>query len=103
MADRRRRVVWTGQARSALDEILTYIAQDSLKGARRVLEEALGTAESLATLSERGRIVPELEESSIREVFIGKYRLLYEVKPLEVTVLAILHGARDFAKAWEQG
>ena len=101
MADRRRRVVWTGQAQSALDEILSYIAQDSLSGARGLLEEALGMAESLSTLSERGRIVPELEDPSIREVLIGKYRLLYEVKPMEVAILAILHGARDFATAWE--
>jgi plasmid stabilization system protein ParE len=101
MADRRRRVVWTEQARSALDEILTYIAQNSAQAARGVLEEALGTAEGLATLSDRGRIVPELEDPSIREVFIGKYRLLYEVSPTEVSILAILHGARDFAK-WQE-
>jgi len=103
MADRRRRVVWTEQARSALDEILTYIAQDSPRAARGVLEEALGTAEGLATLSERGRIVPELEDPSIREVFIGNYRLLYEVTPTDVSILAILHGARDFAKWREEG
>ena len=54
-------------------------------------------------LSERGRIVPELEDPSIREVFIGNYRLLYEVAPAEVSILAILHGARDFAKWREEG
>ena len=52
-------------------------------------------------MSERGRIVPELNEPSIREVFVHRYRLLYEVGSEEVRVLAILHGARDFAR-WRE-
>jgi len=98
MADRRRRIVWTEQAQSALDDILGYIAQDSPQAARAVLEETLGAADELATLSERGRIVPELDDPSTREIFVHRYRLIYEVGLEEVTVLAILHGARDFAK-----
>jgi len=58
----------------------------------------LGAAEGLASLSERGRIVPEIDDPSIREVFVHRYRLLYEVTPTDVTILAILHGARDFAR-----
>jgi toxin ParE1/3/4 len=98
MADRRRRVIWTEQAQSALDDILGYIAQDSPQAAKAVLKEALGAADGLATLSERGRIVPELDDPLIREVFVHRYRLLYEVSSEEVIVLAILHGARDFAR-----
>ena len=53
-----------------LDEAIRYIAEDSLPAAQRLLERALETASSLATLSERGRIVPELELPTIREVFV---------------------------------
>jgi toxin ParE1/3/4 len=101
MADRLRRVTWAEQAQSALDDILGYIAQDSPQAARAVLDEAVGAADGLTTLSERGRIVPELSEPSIRVVFVHRYRLLYEVSSEEVTVLAILHGARDFAR-WRE-
>ena len=31
-----------------------------------------------------------------REVFVYSYRILYEVLPGEVQILAFLHGARDF-------
>jgi len=103
MADRRRRIVWTAQARSALDDILGYIAQDSPQAARAVLKKVLDTTEALSTLSERGRIVPEIDDPSIREVFVHSYRLIYEVNREEVAVLAILHGARDFAKWRENG
>ena len=101
MAHRRRDVIWTLQAQVMLDEAIRYIAEDSLPAAQRMLERALEAAASLATLSERGRIVPELETPAIREVFVGRYRLIYEVKETKIEVLAFLHGARDFAK-WQK-
>lgn len=101
MADRRRRVVWTNQSQFALDDILGYIAQDSPQAARALLVEALDAADGLATLFERGRIVPELDDPSIREIFVHRYRLIYEVCAREVLVLAILHGARDFSR-WRE-
>jgi toxin ParE1/3/4 len=98
MAQRLRRVVWTAQAQIALNEALTYIAQDSADGARAVLNQALAAASGLATLSERGRVVPELGNPSVREVFVFRYRLLYEVSEVEVRILAFIHGAQDFAR-----
>ena len=102
MAGRKRRVVWSDSSQRALDEAIEYIAQDSAEGARAVLEQALAAASGLATLSERGRVVPELKDPAIREVFVFRYRLLYEIAPTEVRILSLLHGARDFAK-WRKG
>ncbi len=98
MATRVRAVVWSESARDALDEVITYIAQDSQQAASRVLDAALAAAASLATLSERGRIVPELDDPVIRETLVFRYRLLYRVEDERVLVVAFLHGARDFAK-----
>jgi plasmid stabilization system protein ParE len=61
-----------------------------------VLEQALAAADSLATLSERGRVVPEIGQPALREVFVFRYRLLYEIHPALVRIVAFLHGARDF-------
>ena len=61
------------------------------------LEEVLEAADSLGTLSNRGRSVPELEGLSIREVFVRRYRLIYAVGETQVTLLAFVHSARDFA------
>jgi toxin ParE1/3/4 len=66
----RRRVAWTPEARRTLDEVLEFIARDSLDGARRVLEQVLAAVRSLETLAERGRVVPELADASVREVFV---------------------------------
>ena len=94
----RRRVVWAPRAQAALDEAVEYVARDSVSGALRVLEQALAAADSLATLSERGRVVPELGEPNTREIFVFRYRLLYEVQPSAVRIVAFLHGARDFER-----
>jgi plasmid stabilization system protein ParE len=101
MAARVREVVWAQSARDALNEVIEYIAQDSQSAAIQVLDEALRVGASLNTFSERGRVVPELNDSTIRELFVSKYRLLYEVGDERVLVVAFLHGARDFA-TWRQ-
>ncbi len=97
----RRRVVWAPRAQAALDEAVAFVAQDSPSGALRILEQALAAGASLATLSERGRVVPERNNPGLREVFVFRYRLLYEVHPDLVRVVAFLHGARDF-ESWQR-
>jgi toxin ParE1/3/4 len=101
MAAGRRSVIWTESARAALDDVVTYLAQDSHAAAVRVLVAALDAASSLDQFAERGRIVPELNQPDLRELFVFDYRLLYRVRPDEVVVIAYLHGARDFA-TWRQ-
>jgi len=96
MAGRTRTVAWTSLSRDGLDEVLEYIAEDSPEAATKVLAVVLGVAESLAVFSDRGRVVPELHDQSIREVFVYSYRMIYEVQPNEVRILAFIHGARDF-------
>ena len=96
MAPRQRRIIWTDQARTSLDEAVAYLAARSLPASRKFLNDVLDAAGSLAALSERGRVVPETSHGAIREIFVQRYRLLYEVRDAEVRILALLHGSRDF-------
>jgi len=63
-----------------------------------VLQQALSAADSLATLAERGRVVPETSDPSIREIFVYRYRMMYRVTSDSVSILAFIHGARDFER-----
>ena len=56
--------------------------------------ELVAAARSLATFSERGHVVPEYEDRTIREIIVRHYRLIYRVQPERVEVLRIIHGAR---------
>jgi toxin ParE1/3/4 len=60
-----REVVWSKSARDALDAAVAYIWEDSQQAALHLMTEALEAAASLATFSERGRVVPELDEPGV--------------------------------------
>jgi plasmid stabilization system protein ParE len=53
----------------------------------------MAAGRSLATLSERGRIVAEYQDPAVRELIVRRYRLIYRVR-LD-RVLRIIHGARQ--------
>ena len=95
MAARTRRVIWAESARDALEEVLGYISRESPDRAGRVLTRALDVAASLSTLSERGRVVPEIGESTLRELLVYDHRMLYRVHEDRVVIRAFLHGARE--------
>jgi len=101
VVDRTRQVVWTRSALDCLDEILATIAAEAPSAAVRVLGVFDSTAGSLSELATRGRVVPELNESTIREVFVYRYRLIYQVSMDDVRILAVIPGAMDY-RAWLQ-
>jgi toxin ParE1/3/4 len=96
MGPRRRRVTWSEGAHRELDEAIGYIAEESPRNAAALLERILEAAASLGEFSERGRILPELGDPSIRELQIEPYRLIYSVDEPQVVILGLLHGRRDF-------
>lgn len=51
-------------------------------------------------MAERGRVVPELEEPTVRELIVGSYRLIYEIEGADVNILSLIHGARDLPALW---
>lgn len=92
----RRVVLWTSSARDCLDEVVSFIAVESPDAAERVLDVILEAGASLSLFALRGRVVPEFQTETIREIFVYRYRLMYQVTPSEVRILAVLHGAMDF-------
>ena len=43
-----------------------------------------------------GKMVPEIKDDNIRELHLYSYRILYEIKPPNIEVLAVIHKRRDF-------
>jgi len=62
-----REVLWSLTATADLESIVEYIFRDSEFYAATVARELVATARSLTTFSERGRVVPEYEDPTIRE------------------------------------
>jgi toxin ParE1/3/4 len=79
------------------DAALSYLAEAAPSYAATLITRADYAANSLAAFPERGRAVPEYRDSSIRELFVDSYRLIYRIFHDTVTILAFVHGARDLA------
>lgn len=95
-----RAVRWTEAATRDLSEAAEFIARDSRFYAAALVREARAAAKSLATLADRGRIVPEARSPDIRELSVKSYRLIYRISAEAVFVVAFVHGARDLARLW---
>ena len=96
-----RTVRWTETATEDINEAAAFIARDSPYYAATFVREVRRAARSLNFSPERGRVVPEVGRTDIREIFVKSYRLMYQVTKREVFILAFIHGARDFASLWK--
>ncbi|MDT4332152.1 type II toxin-antitoxin system RelE/ParE family toxin [Methylomonas sp. MED-D] len=88
-------VKWTDHALGQLRHIHDYIAQDSPIYAKRVAEALVAKTLDLDQLPRIGRMVPELSDEAVRELSLYSYRILYEIKPSHIEVLAVIHKRRD--------
>lgn len=91
-----RKVIWAPSAHVDLDEARARRADPA-----SLLADILDAAASLSTLSDRGRLVPELDDAITREIFVRDFRLMYEVARDFVHIVALMYGARDF-ETWRQ-
>ena len=88
-------LIWSRRASEDLAEIAAYIAQDSEVYATSVVRNILRKTNTLPEFPMIGRMVPEFEDQSIREIFAYSYRIIYRVEPGQVSIAAIVHGKRD--------
>lgn len=72
-------VILSVPARSDLQNIVHYISLDDREQARRFGMFLIQQARSLGQFPERGRVVPEFEDKSIREIIVKDYRVVYRV------------------------
>ena len=97
-----RQVIWAQAAQEDLDAAAAYIQRDSSAYAASFVSRALEVGRTLREFAERGRIVPEFLDKDVREVFIYNYRLIYRIEKERISILAVIHGKRDFRDAWEE-
>lgn len=89
-------IVWTEHAYEDLESIADYVRRDSENYARLFAKKILTSVKQLEFMPESGRIVPEIEKTHIRELIVGKYRIIYRTTENRVDILTIRHGARLF-------
>ena len=89
------KVHWTSLAISHLADIHEYVARTSERYALRMVDRLTRRTQQIANFPHSGRIVPEKNDPTVRELFEGSYRIVYRVKDDQIDVLAVIHGARE--------
>ena len=95
-------VIWSIPAKYDLKKIHDYIGSDSKFYAIKVSQEFIEKSEGLIEFPKMGRVVPEIGNPNIRELIIYSYRLVYEISPNRIEILAIIHGKQDFLETFEK-
>ncbi|HEX7240040.1 MAG TPA: type II toxin-antitoxin system RelE/ParE family toxin [Longimicrobiaceae bacterium] len=90
------RITWSEQAASDVVEIRTFIAHDAPAFAELFVDRILHAVDHLADFPRSGRKVPELGRSDLREVLMGSYRIVYQIRNDAISILAVVHTARLF-------
>jgi len=94
-------IEWSETAIASLLEAVEYIARDSPSYAASLALQAERAAASLDLFPNRGRRVTEYRDESVRELFVGSYRLIYQVSATRISIIAFVHKARDLARLIE--
>lgn len=88
------KVQWTQNAIGHLANIYEYIAINSPFYAKRMVDEITRRSEQVADQPFSDRKVPEYDAQDIRELIEKPYRIIYRIKPDQIDVLAVIHGAQ---------
>lgn len=90
------KLIWTDSAIADLDAIGDYIAQNSEKYAMMTVKKLFERTEILKNFPEAGRIVPEKNEETVRELIEGNFRIIYEIASADqINILTVYHSARN--------
>jgi len=87
---------WTEEAAAWLEDIYTYIAQESPVAAANVVEGIYNKIQTLAEFPEIGYRYRTEPEGDIRVLLYGHYRISYLVRGTAlIEILGVFHGALD--------
>jgi plasmid stabilization system protein ParE len=96
-------VALSPSARRDLRDIVRYISLDSPERAVSLGQFLVSSTKRLADFPEMGRVVPEFGDSSLREIVVRLYRVIYRVDhgDCRVDVARFWHGARGTPEVQE--
>jgi toxin ParE1/3/4 len=89
-------ILWSPQSLRDLDAIHEYIAKDSEHYASLTVRRIFSSVERLIQFPHSGRIVPERDEPEIREIIVGRFRVVYRVRDELLEIATVFRASREF-------
>ena len=96
------KVKWSIEAVEDLESIAEYINRDSKHYAQATVSKIIDFSRSVGKFPKMGRIVPEINNTKIRERLVYSYRLVYKIERFHILIVAIIHDKRLFSSVSER-
>ena len=98
-------VYWSPEARGDLESIVEFIAaRGDVENALAIFERIAASVDSLASMPERGRAVPEVRlaiEPPLLELIEAPWRIMYACERRRVIITAIIDSRRNVSAVLE--
>ncbi|MCF0052345.1 type II toxin-antitoxin system RelE/ParE family toxin [Dyadobacter sp. LJ53] len=92
-------IIWSKEARQDLDTIFLWLENESKSYSTKWINEVFKKLDLVGKFPNMGRKLPEIKVASIREIPVGKYRIIYNVaRENTIEVLAIRHSAKPLSE-----
>jgi toxin ParE1/3/4 len=96
------KVIWTDTAIQDLNDIGDYIAKDSERYAELTVQRLFDSVDILEDYPKAGKMVPEFEDDSMRELIRGSFRIVYQiVDDLRIDILTVHNCARLIGNTYD--
>ena len=93
------KLMWLESSKGDLKSIYEFIAIDSKRYAKYQVKQIRDRTSILIGNPKAGKIVPEYESESVREIVYSHYRIIYRIINSNlIHILLIHHGARKFPR-----
>ncbi|MBV9670982.1 MAG: type II toxin-antitoxin system RelE/ParE family toxin [Acidobacteriales bacterium] len=79
-----------------LSAIREYIAEDSETYADLTVSRIFSAVERLLQFPRSGRIVPERTQPELREIIVGRFRVVYRLRDELLEVVTVFRASREF-------
>jgi len=90
-----RNIEFTESALSDMEDILAWYAEQQVPDVgERLVRELFARTEQLAVFPESGRIVPEFDEITIRELIHPPFRLVYRLDASAIWIIRVWRSER---------
>ena len=95
-------VIWTEFALADLDDIGEYIAKDSVRYAELTVAKLFESPDILELNPQAGKMVPELQNESFRQLIMGSYRIIYHVvDEYRIDILTVHRSSRLLSNTYD--
>lgn len=91
------KIIWSGNAKTKLIEILDYISKDDPVTAVHFIEEIEFKVAQLPQNPQSGRHLREISSPHIRELIVHRnYGVIYEIEESIISILTVRHFGQKF-------